>query len=160
VHVYQKELDAALTRPSLQEKGRYIPAQWAHGPNWAPRDVTGETWLGFDAIRALPHTDDEVLLVPLTGHTQGQCGVAVRTDQAWLLLTEGGLKEQVRQDGNRYNLHSKVFIIDHQVVVMGSYNFSNNAENSNDENILIIRNAEIAAAYFAEWERVWAEAQR
>ncbi len=85
VHVYQRELDAALTRPSLQEKGRYIPAQWAHGPNWAPRDVTGETWLGFDAIRALPHTDDEVLLVPLTGHTQGHCGVAVRTEHGWLL---------------------------------------------------------------------------
>ncbi|MBH1986117.1 MAG: MBL fold metallo-hydrolase [Burkholderiales bacterium] len=85
VHVFKKELDAALTRPSLQEKGRYIPAQWAHGPNWAPHDVAGETWLGFDAIRALPHTDDEVLLVPLTGHTQGHCGVAVRTDEGWLL---------------------------------------------------------------------------
>lgn len=85
VHVYTHELQAAMARPSLQEKGRYVPAQWAHGPKWVERDVSGDRWLGFDAIRALPDTDDEVLLVPLTGHTQGHCGVAVRTDEGWLL---------------------------------------------------------------------------
>jgi len=84
--------------------------------------------------------------------------IAAGGDQAWLLLTEGGLADGVRQDGNRFNLHSKVFIVDRAVVVMGSYNFSNNAEDSNDENVLIIHHPEIADAYFAEWERVWAEA--
>lgn len=85
VHVYAKELQAALTRPSLKEKSRYIPAQWAHGPKWAPHSVDGERWMGFEAIRALPGTDEEVLLVPLTGHTQGHCGVAVQGDDGWLL---------------------------------------------------------------------------
>ena len=85
MHVFHRELKAALTRPSLQEKGRYIPAQWAHGPKWVEHDVSGERWLGFDAIRALPDTDEEVLLVPLTGHTQGHCGVAVRANDGWLL---------------------------------------------------------------------------
>jgi glyoxylase-like metal-dependent hydrolase (beta-lactamase superfamily II) len=85
VHVFAKELQAALTRPSLAERGRYIPAQWAHGPHWASRGLDGERWMGFEAIRAIPGTDDEVLLVPLTGHTQGHCGVAVRSDEGWLL---------------------------------------------------------------------------
>jgi glyoxylase-like metal-dependent hydrolase (beta-lactamase superfamily II) len=85
VHVYRGELDAALARSSFRERDRYIPAQWAHGPNWSPREVTGESWFGFGAVRALPDTDEEVLLVPLTGHTQGHCGVAVRTDRGWLL---------------------------------------------------------------------------
>jgi glyoxylase-like metal-dependent hydrolase (beta-lactamase superfamily II) len=85
VHVFAKELQAALTRPSLREKTRYVPAQWAHGPKWSPHGVDGDRWMGFDAIRALPDTDEEVLLVPLTGHTQGHCGVAVRTDDGWLL---------------------------------------------------------------------------
>jgi glyoxylase-like metal-dependent hydrolase (beta-lactamase superfamily II) len=85
VHVYRTELDAALARSSFRERDRYIPAQWAHGPKWSPRDVTGESWFGFDAVRALPDTDEEVLLVPLTGHTRGHCGVAVRTDRGWLL---------------------------------------------------------------------------
>ena len=85
--------------------------------------------------------------------------IAAGGDQAWLLLTRGGLKDNVLQDGNQYNLHSKVFIIDEAVVVMGSYNFSNNAEDSNDENVLIIHNADIAAAYYAEWQKVWAVAE-
>ncbi|MBI5926838.1 MAG: MBL fold metallo-hydrolase [Aquabacterium sp.] len=85
VHVYAKELQAAMTRASLKEQGRYIPEQWAHGPQWSPHTVEGERWMGFEAIRALPGTDEEVLLVPLTGHTQGHCGVAVRSEDGWLL---------------------------------------------------------------------------
>jgi glyoxylase-like metal-dependent hydrolase (beta-lactamase superfamily II) len=89
VHVFGTELDAALKRPSLHEKSRYIPAQWAHGPKWSPRALSGERWMGFDAVRALPGTDDEILLVPLVGHTRGHCGVAVRNPNTaatpWLL---------------------------------------------------------------------------
>ncbi len=85
VHVYAHELQAALTRPSLKEKLRYVSAQWAHGPNWAPHGTDGERWMGFESIIPLPDTDDEVLLVPLTGHTAGHCGVAVRADAGWLL---------------------------------------------------------------------------
>lgn len=85
VHVHAPELQAALERPTLHEKSRYIPAQWAHGPQWASHSVNGDTWMGFDAVRALPDTDEEVLLVPLTGHTRGHTGVAVRTGDGWLL---------------------------------------------------------------------------
>jgi glyoxylase-like metal-dependent hydrolase (beta-lactamase superfamily II) len=85
VHVYAKELHAALKRPSLKEKSRYIPAQWAHGPTWSAHEADGERWMGFEAIRALPGTDEEVLLVPLIGHTMGHCGVAVRGEDGWLL---------------------------------------------------------------------------
>jgi glyoxylase-like metal-dependent hydrolase (beta-lactamase superfamily II) len=85
VHVFSREYDAAMARSTLQERERYIPAQWAHGPNWVRHEVQGEHWMGFDAMRALPDTDDEVLLVPLTGHTRGHCGVAVKGDEGWLL---------------------------------------------------------------------------
>jgi phosphatidylserine/phosphatidylglycerophosphate/cardiolipin synthase-like enzyme len=82
--------------------------------------------------------------------------IAAGGDAAWNALTTAGV--DVRQDGNPYLLHSKVFIIDQQIVITGSYNFSRNAEENNDENILIIHNPEIAAAYFAEWQKVWAQA--
>ncbi|RZL10059.1 MAG: MBL fold metallo-hydrolase [Rubrivivax sp.] len=86
VHVFGRELDAAMQRPSFHERARYIPAQWAHGPNWQRHEVIGgERWMGFEAVRALPGTDEEVLLVPLTGHTHGHCGIAVKTDTGWLL---------------------------------------------------------------------------
>jgi len=84
VHVFARELQAAM-KPTWLEHSRYRPAQWAHGPKWRARELQGDRWMGFDAVRAIPGTQDEVLLVPLLGHTRGHCGVAVRTSQGWLL---------------------------------------------------------------------------
>ncbi len=63
----------------------------------------------------------------------------------------------VRQDGNPFILHHKVFIID-DTVLTGSFNFSSNATNSNDENMVMITDADLAAQYLAEFDRRWAEA--
>ena len=65
----------------------------------------------------------------------------------------------VRQDGNRYVLHHKVIIIDDHTVITGSFNFSRSAEKSNDENIVIVRNAAIAGLYLEEWQRIWDSAE-
>lgn len=67
-------------------------------------------------------------------------------------------KVPVRQDGNPGTFHHKVFVIDEQIVVTGSLNFSDNADESNDENVVIVTNKEIAALYLQEFERRWAEA--
>lgn len=61
----------------------------------------------------------------------------------------------VRIDGEGGSMHNKVLIIDGAIVVTGSYNFSANAEHSNDENMLIIHNADLAAQYLAEFWRIW-----
>lgn len=84
VHVFDTEIAAAMA-PSLREKLRYVPAQWAHGPDWVRHKLEGEQWFGFDAVRAVPGLDPDVLLVPLTGHTRGHCGVAVRTAGRWMI---------------------------------------------------------------------------
>jgi len=65
----------------------------------------------------------------------------------------------VRQDGNKATFHHKVFIIDDEIVVTGSLNFSDNANDSNDENVVIITNKIIAGGYLQEFERRWAEAK-
>jgi glyoxylase-like metal-dependent hydrolase (beta-lactamase superfamily II) len=85
VHLHRLEHDAALNRPTRQERHRYRTAQWAHGPRWVTHDTSGESWLGFDSVRALPGTSDELLLVPLFGHTRGHSGIAVQTKDGWLL---------------------------------------------------------------------------
>jgi phosphatidylserine/phosphatidylglycerophosphate/cardiolipin synthase-like enzyme len=64
----------------------------------------------------------------------------------------------VRQDGNPRTFHHKVFIIDGDTVVTGSFNFSDGANDSNDENVIIIKNIDIAQLYLAEFDRRWAEA--
>lgn len=64
----------------------------------------------------------------------------------------------VLQDGNPYTLHHKVFIIDDVAVILGSFNFSQNAAESNDENMLIIYDPEIAGHFLTEFERVYDQA--
>jgi phosphatidylserine/phosphatidylglycerophosphate/cardiolipin synthase-like enzyme len=64
----------------------------------------------------------------------------------------------VRLDGNPRSMHHKVFIIDGQTVISGSYNFSRSAEERNDENTLIIYSPEISAEYLAEFERIFEKA--
>ena len=64
-------------------------------------------------------------------------------------------KVPVKQDGNPGFLHHKVIVVDERIVITGSLNFSTNAEENNDENVIIIDNAEIARLYMQEFERVW-----
>ena len=85
VHVHATELEAALARKGIKAKGRYRPGMWAHGPNWQTYATEGEPWFGFEAVRALRGLPEEILFVPLPGHTVGHCGVAIDTDQGWLL---------------------------------------------------------------------------
>lgn len=89
------------------------------------------------------------------------------TQQIW------GTKEA--QSGNKMilparetrKLHHKVLLLDAEhpdpkdqaVVVTGSYNFSNNAEVNNDENLLIIYSDEIAAQYLADFNGAFERAK-
>lgn len=47
--------------------------------------------------------------------------------------------------------HNKVMVIDGHAVITGSFNFSKAAEESNAENLVIIRDGPIAAKYAANW---------
>lgn len=97
VHVFADELEAAERRRALREKGRYQPLHWAHGPKWLPHRVEGERWLDLEGVRVI---SDDVLLVPLPGHTRGHCAVAVRRPSGGWFLHAGdtyffaGEKEQ------------------------------------------------------------------
>ena len=64
----------------------------------------------------------------------------------------------VRQDGNGSFLHDKIIIIDNSIVVTGSLNYSTNADESNEENVVIVDNAEIAALYLQEFDKLWNQA--
>lgn len=66
----------------------------------------------------------------------------------------------VRIDGIDGLMHHKVFIVDESIVVMGSYNFSQNAEERNDENLMIIYDPVIAGQFLLEFKRVQEQAQR
>jgi glyoxylase-like metal-dependent hydrolase (beta-lactamase superfamily II) len=84
VHVFGPELDAALD-PALRDKPRYLGAHWKHNPNWVRHEVEGDEWLGFEGVRILPDLGAEVLLIPLTGHSRGHTGIAIKVGDRWLL---------------------------------------------------------------------------
>ena len=73
-------------------------------------------------------------------------------------LNDYGL--EVYLDVHPEKLHHKVIIIDEKIVITGSYNLTRSAEISNDENVLIIHNEEIARIYLGEFEWIFLEASR
>lgn len=61
---------------------------------------------------------------------------------------------KVYPDNNPNTMHHKVFIIDEEIVIMGSMNPTESGNQRNDENILIIQNKEIAHEFHQEFERI------
>lgn len=87
VHLHKAELRAATgpTDSHPEHHIRYRPQHWAHRPRWVTYESRrGLDWFGFDAL-PLNGLGEDILLVPLAGHTEGHCAVAVRTDDRWLL---------------------------------------------------------------------------
>ncbi len=72
-------------------------------------------------------------------------------------LAQAGL--DVWLDGSPGLLHHKVIVVDGELLITGSYNFSRSAEDRNDENVLFIFSPELADQYRLEFERVLAEAR-
>jgi phosphatidylserine/phosphatidylglycerophosphate/cardiolipin synthase-like enzyme len=66
---------------------------------------------------------------------------------------------EVTWDGNTRNMHHKVFIIDNETVITGSFNPSANGDQRNDENVLIIHDKKIAERFLEEFEYVWEQAK-
>lgn len=89
-------------------------------------------------------------------------GVFEKTGSETQYSEYGRMKAQkldVLQDGNPYLMHHKVFIVDETTVILGSFNFSQNAETENDENLLIIDDPALARTFLDEFERVYATAK-
>jgi glyoxylase-like metal-dependent hydrolase (beta-lactamase superfamily II) len=77
---------------------RYRPQQWSTRASWRVYDAgEGEPWFGFQAVRGFEGVPEEILAVPLFGHTLGHVGVAVRSNGRWLL-----------QAGDAYFFHEEM----------------------------------------------------
>jgi phosphatidylserine/phosphatidylglycerophosphate/cardiolipin synthase-like enzyme len=58
----------------------------------------------------------------------------------------------VRIDAQHSIAHNKVMIIDGETVITGSFNFTKAADEKNAENLLIIRDKELALLYTKNWQ--------
>ncbi len=59
----------------------------------------------------------------------------------------------IRTSGGK--LHCKTMIFDREIVSTGSFNWSNNAINNNDENMIVFRSRQKAAELLEQWDGIW-----
>ncbi|GLY67558.1 MBL fold metallo-hydrolase [Amycolatopsis taiwanensis] len=88
VHVHEAEY-RAVSDPTAEHHhdsfDRFMAAHRAHGPDLAIARPHKGSWLGFEGIANLEGLPDDIVLIPLPGHTPGHSGVAVRQPNGWLL---------------------------------------------------------------------------
>jgi phosphatidylserine/phosphatidylglycerophosphate/cardiolipin synthase-like enzyme len=73
---------------------------------------------------------------------------------AWDIFTNG--EAPVLLDGlANSTLHEKLIILDSETVITGSFNFTNSANNRNDENVLIIHDQALALQFLTEFDGAW-----
>jgi glyoxylase-like metal-dependent hydrolase (beta-lactamase superfamily II) len=88
---------------------RYSAAQFAHGPHFVTHSRSAVRWYGIEARPLPPIAGAEMFLVPLFGHTQGHCGVAVQDGDRWLLHV-----------GDAYYLRVELSTDDHPVSALAA----------------------------------------
>jgi len=71
-------------------------------------------------------------------------------------LSEAGI-EIKRRDGSGY-MHNKFIVIDEEVVGTGSFNYSDNADKKNDENLIFIVSKDLAVRFIDEFNELWEQA--
>ncbi len=81
---------------------------------------------------------------------------SVGTGSEFAALRDAGI--DVLADGNCFVMHHKVMVIDGERTITGSFNFTDAAQQQNDENVLLIDDQSVAALYATEFERVYAQA--
>ncbi len=64
-------------------------------------------------------------------------------------------KLPVKVDGNKYTMHHKVIILDGNTVITGSFNFTVSADKENDDNVIVIHSAAVAAQYEKEFQKIY-----
>ena len=63
-----------------------------------------------------------------------------------------GIPVETMIDAKHTIAHNKVMVIDGAVVITGSFNFTKAAEEKNAENLLVIRDRELAGKYVENWK--------
>jgi mitochondrial cardiolipin hydrolase len=73
------------------------------------------------------------------------------------LLAENSLPFQAiyGRKGRGSKLHHKFAILDHHIVLAGSYNWTVESEEQNFDHVLILREPDVVLAHQQEFERLW-----
>ncbi|HZX19624.1 MAG TPA: phospholipase D-like domain-containing protein [archaeon] len=70
-------------------------------------------------------------------------------------LTESGISTRIML---QKTMHNKFVVIDNELVLTGSFNWTSNADEKNDENLVFLADKKIASQYSEEFFELWIEA--
>lgn len=93
---------------------RYTTEQFSHGPKWQTYAADDSDVLGLPSRRIETQSQADIRLVPLFGHTNGHCGVAIFADDGWLLHV-----------GDAYYLRDELTTDDHPIDQLASLRADN-----------------------------------
>jgi glyoxylase-like metal-dependent hydrolase (beta-lactamase superfamily II) len=86
VHLMAIERQYAALQKTWLDRQRFRPQQWSTQDAWRTYSTNGgERWHGFERVRELDGIADDVVMIPLVGHTHGHAGIAVKRPNGWLL---------------------------------------------------------------------------
>lgn len=60
---------------------------------------------------------------------------------------------KIHQDKVAGIAHNKVMIIDNTTVITGSFNFTDNADKKNAENVIVLHDSNLAQQYYDNWKK-------
>lgn len=86
IHILSSEFNAAQKISALN-KLRYRPNQFKDHRYWnflEPKN--GENWFNFSRVQGFDLFENEILMIPLHGHTEGHCGIAIKNGNGWLFF--------------------------------------------------------------------------
>jgi glyoxylase-like metal-dependent hydrolase (beta-lactamase superfamily II) len=100
IHILSSEYNAAQ-KLSMMNKLRYRPQQFKNHRHWnflEPKN--GESWFNFHKVQGFHMFNDEVLLIPLLGHTTGHCGIAIKQHNGWVFFCGDAYYSHLELDPN------------------------------------------------------------
>lgn len=87
VHVLSSEYNATQNLFSLKNKARYKTQQFKQHRYWNfIEHEQGEAWFNLYQVQGFHLFQDEILLIPLLGHSKGHCGIAIKQKEGWLFF--------------------------------------------------------------------------
>jgi phosphatidylserine/phosphatidylglycerophosphate/cardiolipin synthase-like enzyme len=124
--------------------------------------IVSRLTLATSNIKACVFTisDDRIANALIQAHEFGT-SVKIITDND-KLFDEGSdirrmaeLGIEIKIDNTPSHMHHKFAVIDHKIVLTGSYNWTRSAAHSNQENLLVTDVKHIVASYEREFDRLW-----
>lgn len=74
-----------------------------------------------------------------------------------LLFREG---IEIRTDDSPSHMHHKFALIDNQILITGSFNWTRSASERNQENVIVTDNEELVAKHVSYYHELWNEMKR